>query len=69
MQEMEQEAKFTLQFLVAFIVHPLALLLMWVNLAARSDLGPRMKLFWVLMSFIWLLGPMAYISVGGGRLW
>jgi hypothetical protein len=69
MQEMGQEAKFTLQFLVALIVHPLALLLMWVNLAARSDMGPRMKMFWVMTGFIWLFGPLTYISVGGGQLW
>jgi hypothetical protein len=69
MKEMEQDTKFMLQFLMAFLVHPLAAILIWVNLAARSDIGPRLKAFWVFMSFIWLFGPLAYIAIGGGRFW
>ena len=68
-KEMEEDTRFTLQLLLAVLFHPLAVVMVWVNLAQRSDLGPRMKTFWVCASFVWIFGPLSYISMGRGKFW
>ncbi len=58
-----------LQFVVALVLHPVALVLAWVNIARRSDLGSGQKVLWAIVSIIWGIGPILYILVGGGTLW
>jgi len=55
-----------LELLVCFI-HPVAVVLMWVNLAARSDLSGGSKLIWGVFGLIPLV-PFLYVLVGG-ELW
>jgi hypothetical protein len=61
--------KLLLEALVSLILHPVAMILMWINLARRSDLTVAKKVIWVVVSLIWGLGPLLYILVGGGELW
>ncbi|HZO92693.1 MAG TPA: hypothetical protein VFB22_02910 [Candidatus Baltobacteraceae bacterium] len=61
--------KLILQILVAVILHPIAVVLMWLNLAGRSDLGTAQKIVWALVGVIWGIGPILYILVGEGALW
>jgi hypothetical protein len=61
--------KLLLEVLVALILHPLAVVLMWINLAGRSDLGTGKKLIWAVVGIVWGLGPILYITVADGRLW
>jgi hypothetical protein len=68
-KEVEEETRFTIQIMLAVLVQPLAAILMWINLSGRTDLGPRRKAFWACASFVWIFGPLAYIMIGGGRLW
>ncbi len=58
-----------LQFVVALVLHPVALVLAWVNIAGRSDLGSGQKILWAIVSIIWGIGPILYVLVGGGSLW
>ncbi len=58
-----------LQFVVALVLHPVALVLTWANIASRSDLGGGQKILWAIVSIIWGIGPILYILVGGGTLW
>lgn len=58
-----------LQFVVALMLHPVALVLAWVNIAGRSDLGSGQKILWAIVSIIWGIGPILYVLVGGGSLW
>jgi len=58
-----------LQFIVALVLHPLAAILAWINILGRSDLGGGQKILWAIISSIWGIGPILYVTVGGGTLW
>lgn len=55
-----------LELLVCFI-HPLAVVLMWLDLASRADLTGGRKLIWAVFGLIPLV-PFLYVLVGGD-LW
>ncbi len=51
------------EVLLCFL-HPLAVVLMWVNLASRTDLGTAGKLAWAILGLIPLV-PFVYVLTGG----
>ena len=53
--------------LLVCLIHPVAVILMWVNLAGRSDLTGLEKLVWAVFGLIPLV-PFLYCLVGGD-LW
>jgi hypothetical protein len=53
--------------LVVCFFHPVAVILMWVNLASRGDLSGGAKLAWALFGLIPLV-PFLYVLTGG-NLW
>jgi NADH:ubiquinone oxidoreductase subunit 3 (subunit A) len=55
-----------LELIVCFI-HPLAVVLAWINLAGRSDLGGMHKLAWAVFVIIPIV-PFVYVLTGGD-LW
>jgi len=55
-----------LELIVCFI-HPVAVVLMWLNLAARRDLGAGAKLAWAIFGIVPLV-PFLYVLTGGD-LW
>jgi len=61
--------KLLLEILLSIILHPIAMILMWVNLLGRSDMSDVKKFIWFLVSIIWGLGPILYILVAEGALW
>jgi hypothetical protein len=61
--------KFVLQVLVAIVLHPIAFLLMLLNLLGRTDLDGGKKFVWILVGILWGVGPILYITVGDGALW
>jgi len=67
--ELEVVMKGILQFVVSVVLHPVAMVLAWINIAGRSDLGAVQKVVWGVVSIIWGIGPILYIVVGGGDLW
>jgi hypothetical protein len=50
--------------LLLCILHPLAVVLMWINLASRTDLSGVGKLAWALFGLIPLV-PFLYVLTGG----
>jgi len=52
-----------LELLLCFL-HPLAVVLMWINLASRSDLSTGTKLAWAIFGLIPLV-PFIYVLTGG----
>jgi hypothetical protein len=50
--------------LLLCIIHPLAVILMWINLASRSDLGTGAKIAWAIFGLIPLV-PFLYVLTGG----
>jgi hypothetical protein len=61
--------KMLLQILVAIVLHPIAVVLMWLNLASRSDLNLTQKIIWGVVGLVWGIGPILYVLVGGGAIW
>jgi len=61
--------KLLLEILLSIVLHPIAMILMWINLIARSDLSDFKKLVWFVVSLIWGLGPILYLLVDDGALW
>jgi hypothetical protein len=55
-----------LEFLVCFL-HPVAVILMWVDLAGRTDLSVFSKVVWAVFGLIPLV-PFLYVLTGGD-LW
>jgi len=58
-----------LEIVFAIVLHPLAVILVWINLSRRTDLGVIRKLLWGLVSLVWGIGPLLYIFLGGGEFW
>jgi hypothetical protein len=61
--------KLLLEILIAIILHPVAWILVLIDLGGRSDLTTPQKLIWGIFSIVWGIGPILYILVGGGTLW
>jgi hypothetical protein len=61
--------KLVLEILVSAIFHPVAVVLMWINLAGREDLNSSQKVIWAIVGLVWGIGPILYILVGDGVLW
>ena len=53
--------------LVVCFLHPVAVVLMWINLASRKDLTSTEKLVWGIFGLIPLV-PFLYVLTGGD-LW
>jgi hypothetical protein len=53
--------------LLICILHPLAVVLIWINLAIRTDIGVGAKIAWALFSIIPLV-PFIYVLTGND-LW
>jgi hypothetical protein len=53
--------------LVVCLFHPLAVLLMWIDLATRPDIRAGAKLAWAIFGLIPLV-PFIYVLTGGD-LW
>ena len=45
--------KLILEILIALILHPVAFVLVLVNLAGRTDLTPLQKVVWGVVSVMW----------------
>jgi hypothetical protein len=61
--------KLLLEVLLSIILHPIAMILMWINLLGRGDMSGVKKTIWFIVSLIWGLGPILYILVDNGALW
>lgn len=61
--------KLLFEILLSLFLHPIAMILMWINLAMRRDLTDTRKIIWFIVSLIWGLGPILYLLVENGELW
>lgn len=61
--------KLFLEILLAIFLHPIAAVLMWINLFGRTDINDVQKLIWAITGILWGIGPILYFLVGGGELW
>jgi hypothetical protein len=61
--------KVPLGFILSIVLHPVAMVLTWITIARRSDLGAVGKIVWGIISIIRGLGPIRYMVISGGGLW
>ena len=61
--------KLVLEILLSIILHPIAMILMWIHLVGRTDMDGFKKFVWFVVSLLWGLGPIVYILVAEGALW
>ena len=61
--------KLLLEILLSVFLHPIAMILMWINLIARGDMSTLKKAVWFVVSILWGLGPILYVLVAEGSLW
>jgi hypothetical protein len=61
--------KLLLEILLSIFLHPIAMILMWINLVARGDMTTLKKVVWFVVSILWGLGPILYLLVAEGSLW
>ena len=61
--------KLLLEIILSVVLHPIALVLMLIDIARRSDLSSGKKLLWALVGLLWGVGEILYIIVGDGALW
>jgi len=57
------------EILLSIFLHPIAMVLMWINLAMRTDIDGNRKIIWFAVSLLWGLGPVLYMLVDNGALW
>jgi hypothetical protein len=53
--------------LLVCLIHPLAVVLLWIDLASRHDLRTGLKVAWAILGLIPLV-PFVYVLTGGD-LW
>ena len=61
--------KLLIEILLAIFLHPIAFVLCVINIVGRTDLTTLEKVVWILVTFIWGIGPILYILVGRGVFW
>lgn len=61
--------KLLFEILISILLHPIAMILMWINLIARGDMSTFTKVVWFVVSIVWGLGPILYLLVAEGSLW
>jgi hypothetical protein len=61
--------KLLIEVILALILHPVAVVLTWINIAGRADLNGTQKILWAVVALLWGVGPILYILLGGGDLW
>lgn len=61
--------KLLIEILLAIFLHPIAFVLCLINILGRSDLTGLQKLIWAIVTFVWGVGPILYVLVGGGEMW
>lgn len=61
--------KFLVEVLLAIFLHPVAFVLCVIDIVNRQDMGGFWKLLWILITFIWGIGPILYILLGRGKFW
>ena len=61
--------KLLIEILLAIFLHPIAFVLCLINILGRGDLGGLQKLVWIVVTFVWGIGPILYVLVGDGTMW
>jgi hypothetical protein len=58
-----------IEILLAIFLHPIVVILVWIDLSRRRDIGLFKKVLWGLVALVWGLGPLLYVFLGDGHFW
>ena len=61
--------KLLVEILLAIFLHPIAFILCLINILGRDDLSTVEKVVWIIVTFVWGIGPILYVLVGRGEMW
>lgn len=62
--------KLLFEVIISIVLHPVAIILAWINLARREDMEALKKIIWaILIFFAWGIGPILYVLLTDGSLW
>jgi len=61
--------KLLIEILLAIFLHPIAWVLCVINIVGRTNLSGLAKLVWILVTFVWGVGPIIYVLAGSGEMW
>ena len=61
--------KLIVEILLAIFLHPVVWVLCVINIVTRTNLSGLQKVIWIIVTFLWGIGPILYILLGGGELW
>jgi hypothetical protein len=61
--------KLLIEIILSVFLHPIAMILAWLSVLGRKDLGLPRKIVWLVVTTVWGIGPILYVLVGGGSLW
>lgn len=61
--------KLVVEILLALFLHPVAFVLCVIDVVNRQDLGGLAKFLWILVTFVWGIGPILYVLLGRGKFW
>jgi hypothetical protein len=61
--------KLLIEILLAIFLHPIAWVLCVINIVGRTNLSGVAKVVWVIVTFVWGVGPIIYVLAGAGEMW
>jgi phospholipase D-like protein len=61
--------KLIVEILLAIFLHPLAFILCVIDIVNRTDMGGFWKFIWILVTFVWGIGPILYVLLARGKFW
>ena len=61
--------KLIVEILLAIFLHPLAFILCVIDIVNRKDMTGFWKFIWILVTFLWGIGPILYLLLARGKFW
>jgi hypothetical protein len=61
--------KLLVEILLAIFLHPIAWVLCVINIVGRAEMSGLKKVLWIVITFVWGIGPILYILLGDGNFW
>ena len=61
--------KLIVEILLAIFLHPIAWVLCVINIVTRTDLSGLKTVIWIIVTFVWGIGPILYVLLGDGAFW
>ena len=61
--------KLIVEVLLAIFLHPIAFVLCIIDIVNRTDLSGFSKVLWIIVTFVWGIGPILHVLFGRGKFW